>query len=94
MDINEEDAPALVDVNEVKTSVENKQASSIASQLGDLGLARVPLTIVTGELNIPGRTLHSDLSLISDIQATLAQGRLHWSTTSLKSNMARKSRSY
>ncbi len=94
MDINEEDAPALVDVNEVKKIVENKQASSIASQLRELSLAKVPLTIVTGELNKPSRKLHSDLSLISNMQATLAQGRLHWSTTSLKSNMARKLQSY
>ena len=49
MDIDEEDAPALVDIYEVKETVQNGEAMSVASQLPDLSLVKVPLSIVTGE---------------------------------------------
>ena len=91
MDIEEEDAPALVDANEVKEISRQHGATSATSQLRNLSLVKVPLTIVTGEWKEPSNPV--DVSLISNIQVTLVQGRLRWSTTSLKSSMARKLRS-
>lgn len=76
--MDEEDAPALVNVNEVKETTKNEQATSTTLKLRDLNLVKVPLTIVTGEPNKPSRQLRPDLSLISNFQATLAQGRLRW----------------
>ncbi len=50
MDMDNEDVPALVDVKEVKEVVRDHEATSTMSQLHDLSLVKVPLTIVTGEL--------------------------------------------
>ncbi len=82
MDVDEEDAPALVDVNEVKEIIRNDEATNTVSRLRDLSLAKVPLTIVTGESSKSCRKPQADLSLISNFKAILAQGRLRWSITS------------
>ena len=49
MDLDNENVPALVDVKEVKEAVQDHEARSTTSQLRDLSLVKVPLTIVTGE---------------------------------------------
>ena len=63
MDIEEEDAPALVDANEMKEINLQHEATSATSQLRDLSLVKVPLTIVTGESKEASTPI--DLLLIS-----------------------------
>ncbi|KAL2052392.1 hypothetical protein ABVK25_007264 [Lepraria finkii] len=54
MEMDEEEVPTLVNVGEVM----NKRAlSPTSSQLRDLSLARVPLTIVTGYLGAGKTTM-------------------------------------
>ena len=48
MDLDEDAAPALVDVDEIKKSIQDERDTT-ASEFQDLSLVKVPITIVTGK---------------------------------------------
>ena len=52
MELDDEDAPVLVDVNEVNEIYAGHEAASATTHLRDLSLIKVPLTIVTGESKV------------------------------------------
>ena len=81
MDLQEEDAPELVNVGDVALSNQDGDLASLEPALEDLKVSKVPLTIVTG-IDDPFIHLYgAEQSRLTRQQVIWGQERPPWSIT-------------